>query len=377
MFEPRGDRAPLRIPEAHCNYHGLLHSKLASSAPSCCSLYRDDVRWSLSRPPSATPPTHHRHALSLGPCGDWRGSPILSPTPSDNRQRHQPRGPPMERLGAATSTALFPRLAARRAAAGVVTAPAAAAAGRLSAAGVARPSSTLTAVTRSAAAAAASAAIPRVTPTAASPTGGCGRGSGGGRMERGEGGVTSPRAPAANGADEPRDNGLLPTSPWLPSPVGLAWAGHLGGGAAPVVPPAATAAVAAASPPSPSVTTLFSAAASTTDASSTSLMHASAGVAVSVGTGGGASALPLSPHPPLSLAGILAGAITDTMDWLWDGILRAVPKKKVPHGRKRRRMTGKYLKPALHIIECKTCGRWKRAHTYCKPSCVGRQELGV
>ncbi|GAB0492883.1 hypothetical protein MMPV_004153 [Pyropia vietnamensis] len=284
----------------------------------------------------------------------------------------------MERLSAATSAGLLARLAARRVAAGTVTAPAAAVAvGRLSAARVACPSSTLVAAPRSAAAAAAMAATPRMTATATSPAGGCGHSSGDGGSERGRGGVAPPRVPAPSDADEPPGGGLSPPSPWLPLPVGLAWAGRLGGSAAPMVPSAATAALVAASPPSLTVSTLFSGAASTTDTPFTSSTHVSASVVVTGGGGGGAAALPRSPPPALSLAGILAGAITDVADWLWDGLLRAVPKKKVPHGRKRRRMTGKYLKPARHIIECKTCGRWKRAHTYCKPSCVGRQELGV
>ena len=77
------------------------------------------------------------------------------------------------------------------------------------------------------------------------------------------------------------------------------------------------------------------------------------------------------------MGGALAGAAAAVADWLWDGLLRAVPKKKVPHGRKRRRMTGKYLTPARNVVACETCGRWKRMHSYCKPTCVGRQELGV
>jgi len=86
---------------------------------------------------------------------------------------------------------------------------------------------------------------------------------------------------------------------------------------------------------------------------------------------------PPPPPRPLTLGGALAGAAAAVADWLWDGLLRAVPKKKVPHGRKRRRMTGKYLTPARNVVACETCGRWKRMHSYCKPTCVGRQELGV
>ncbi|KAK0281166.1 hypothetical protein LTR91_000240 [Friedmanniomyces endolithicus] len=55
---------------------------------------------------------------------------------------------------------------------------------------------------------------------------------------------------------------------------------------------------------------------------------------------------------------------------LWDGILRAVPKKKTSHMKKRHRfMAGKGLKDVTALNKCSACGRAKRAHVLC-PYCV-------
>lgn len=60
-----------------------------------------------------------------------------------------------------------------------------------------------------------------------------------------------------------------------------------------------------------------------------------------------------------------------------DSLLLAVPKKKTTPGKKRKRMTNKWLRPDLSIRRCEICDRWKRAHTYCKPNCIGRREMQI
>lgn len=55
---------------------------------------------------------------------------------------------------------------------------------------------------------------------------------------------------------------------------------------------------------------------------------------------------------------------------LWDGLLKAVPKKKTSHMKKRhRQMAGKALKDVTALNKCSACGRLKRAHVLC-PYCV-------
>jgi ribosomal protein L32 len=55
---------------------------------------------------------------------------------------------------------------------------------------------------------------------------------------------------------------------------------------------------------------------------------------------------------------------------LWDGLLKAVPKKKTSHMKKRhRQMAGKALKDVTALNKCSACGRLKRAHVLC-PHCV-------
>jgi ribosomal protein L32 len=61
------------------------------------------------------------------------------------------------------------------------------------------------------------------------------------------------------------------------------------------------------------------------------------------------------------------------LDWL----LRAVPKKRTTHAKKRMRMSQKYLKPDCSIKRCESCGAWKKPHTYCLPSCRGRRDAGL
>ncbi|KAK6535132.1 hypothetical protein TWF694_001612 [Orbilia ellipsospora] len=55
---------------------------------------------------------------------------------------------------------------------------------------------------------------------------------------------------------------------------------------------------------------------------------------------------------------------------IWDSILKAVPKKKQSHSRKRmRQLAGKALQDVISLNECPGCGATKRAHHLC-PTCV-------
>ncbi|QUC24011.1 uncharacterized protein UV8b_08252 [Ustilaginoidea virens] len=52
---------------------------------------------------------------------------------------------------------------------------------------------------------------------------------------------------------------------------------------------------------------------------------------------------------------------------IWESILRAVPKKKVSHSRKRhRQMAGKALKDVNSLCQCPGCGETKRTHRLCQ-----------
>lgn len=63
-----------------------------------------------------------------------------------------------------------------------------------------------------------------------------------------------------------------------------------------------------------------------------------------------------------SLPGLLEG--------IWESVLRAVPKKKTSHMKKRhRQMAGKALKDVNSLCKCPACGRVKRMHHLC-PYCT-------
>ncbi|KAK8094033.1 hypothetical protein PG997_000718 [Apiospora hydei] len=56
---------------------------------------------------------------------------------------------------------------------------------------------------------------------------------------------------------------------------------------------------------------------------------------------------------------------------IWEGILKAVPKKKTSHMKKRhRQMAGKALKDVNNLNKCPVCGHTKKMHTLC-PQCMG------
>ncbi|KAF1921989.1 hypothetical protein BDU57DRAFT_486445 [Ampelomyces quisqualis] len=55
---------------------------------------------------------------------------------------------------------------------------------------------------------------------------------------------------------------------------------------------------------------------------------------------------------------------------IWEGILKAVPKKKTSYRKKRQRfLAGKGLKDITALNKCSGCGRVKRMHLLC-PYCV-------
>jgi ribosomal protein L32 len=78
---------------------------------------------------------------------------------------------------------------------------------------------------------------------------------------------------------------------------------------------------------------------------------------------------PLLPSAALSIPSIslnIPGLLGD----IWEGILKAVPKKKTSHMKKRhRQLAGKALKDVNSINSCPACGKPKRAHLLC-PYCV-------
>ncbi|KAF7558782.1 hypothetical protein G7046_g5370 [Stylonectria norvegica] len=70
--------------------------------------------------------------------------------------------------------------------------------------------------------------------------------------------------------------------------------------------------------------------------------------------------------PTLSLAIPGLSLNIPTLDDIWESVLRAVPKNKVSHSRKRmRQMTGKALKDVNHLCKCPGCGEVKRTHRLC------------
>jgi ribosomal protein L32 len=64
------------------------------------------------------------------------------------------------------------------------------------------------------------------------------------------------------------------------------------------------------------------------------------------------------------------GITIPTLKGIWDSVLRAVPKKKTSHSKKRSRfLAGKALKDVTEVNKCSACGNPKRAHLLC-PFCV-------
>ncbi|KAI0541732.1 hypothetical protein GGR58DRAFT_413788 [Xylaria digitata] len=83
-----------------------------------------------------------------------------------------------------------------------------------------------------------------------------------------------------------------------------------------------------------------------------------------------------SPFPSIpALAIAIPAAISNIPSLLgdiWEGILRAVPKSKTSHMKKRhRQMAGKGLKDVTNLNKCPACGGTKKMHTLC-PTCTSR-----
>ncbi|EWC45727.1 hypothetical protein DRE_05064 [Drechslerella stenobrocha 248] len=75
------------------------------------------------------------------------------------------------------------------------------------------------------------------------------------------------------------------------------------------------------------------------------------------------------PREPFFAFPALAG-LPSVLSQLWDSVLRAVPKKKQSHSRKRmRQLAGKALPDVIALSECPGCGGVKRSHHLC-PRCV-------
>ena len=80
--------------------------------------------------------------------------------------------------------------------------------------------------------------------------------------------------------------------------------------------------------------------------------------------------IPLLQHLRTNLLPAALLPIPTLIGELWDGLLRAVPKKKTSHMKKRhRQMAGKALRDVTALNKCSACGRAKRAHVLC-PYCV-------
>ncbi|KAK5631329.1 hypothetical protein RRF57_007043 [Xylaria bambusicola] len=84
-----------------------------------------------------------------------------------------------------------------------------------------------------------------------------------------------------------------------------------------------------------------------------------------------------SPFPSIpALAIAIPAAISNIPSLLgdiWEGILRAVPKKKTSHMKKRhRQMAGKALKDVTNLNKCPACGGTKKMHTLCT-TCTSRE----
>ncbi|KAF2872661.1 hypothetical protein BDV95DRAFT_606250 [Massariosphaeria phaeospora] len=76
-----------------------------------------------------------------------------------------------------------------------------------------------------------------------------------------------------------------------------------------------------------------------------------------------------TPFAALAIPALSLPSIPSLAD-IWEGILKAVPKKKTSYRKKRQRfMAGKGLKDLISLAKCSACGRVKRSHLLC-PYCV-------
>jgi ribosomal protein L32 len=80
--------------------------------------------------------------------------------------------------------------------------------------------------------------------------------------------------------------------------------------------------------------------------------------------------LPVLPSLAFAIPSAIQLDVPGIIEGLWESILRAVPKKKTSHMKKRhRQMAGKALKDVTALNKCSACGHVKRAHLLC-PYCV-------
>ncbi|KAI1076400.1 hypothetical protein F5B20DRAFT_555935 [Whalleya microplaca] len=80
--------------------------------------------------------------------------------------------------------------------------------------------------------------------------------------------------------------------------------------------------------------------------------------------------LPSIPSLAIAIPAAIS-SIPSLLGDIWEGILRAVPKKKTSHMKKRhRQMAGKALKDVTSLNKCPACGGIKKMHTLCT-SCMG------
>ncbi|KAI2467285.1 hypothetical protein F4781DRAFT_402763 [Annulohypoxylon bovei var. microspora] len=78
---------------------------------------------------------------------------------------------------------------------------------------------------------------------------------------------------------------------------------------------------------------------------------------------------PLLPELAIAIPAAIS-RIPELLGDIWEGILRAVPKSKTSHMKKRhRQMAGKALKDVTSLNRCPACGKVKKMHTLC-PSCL-------
>ncbi|KAL2116548.1 hypothetical protein VTJ04DRAFT_8716 [Mycothermus thermophilus] len=65
-------------------------------------------------------------------------------------------------------------------------------------------------------------------------------------------------------------------------------------------------------------------------------------------------------------------SLPSILEGIWESILRAVPKKKTSHMKKRhRQMAGKALRDVNSLCKCPACGGIKRMHYLC-PHCASK-----
>jgi len=79
---------------------------------------------------------------------------------------------------------------------------------------------------------------------------------------------------------------------------------------------------------------------------------------------------PLLPSLAFTIPSAIQLNVPGLLEGIWESILRAVPKKKTSHMKKRhRQMAGKGMVDVTALNKCSACGHIKRAHVLC-PYCV-------